>query len=352
MRKTLAEIALLVGGEVRGDRNLVIAGVSGIREAKEGDITFLANRKYVSLVSQTKASALVAREGWVEKNDIALVLVENPDLAFAKIALAFGPPQHPPRPGVHEKAYLGENVKLGRNVSIGVFSIVEDEVEIGDGTTIYAGCYVGPATKIGSDCVIYPRVVIRERCIIGNNVAIHSGSVVGADGFGYATIEGVHHKIPQVGTVVIEDDVEIGALVAIDRARFDRTIIKRGTKIDNLVQIGHNVEIGENSVVVGQVGIAGSAKIGKGVILAGQAGIDGHIEIGDYAIVGGKAGVTKNVPAKTMVSGFPARAHEKQQREQALTRKLPQLQKQVKELVEKVERLERRAETTNHQAGG
>jgi UDP-3-O-[3-hydroxymyristoyl] glucosamine N-acyltransferase len=241
---------------------------------------------------------------------------------------------------VHPNAVIGKNVSLGKDVAIGPYAVVADNVSIGEKTVIYSGCYIGHHTKIGSETLIYPNVSIRERTTIGSRVIIHSGTVVGSDGFGFATIKGMHHKIPQIGTVVIEDEVEIGANVTIDRARFDKTFIGKGTKIDNLVQIAHNVAIGENSIVVAQAGISGSTVIGKGVTLAGQAGLVGHITVGDGAIVAAQAGVTKSIPPNTLVSGYPAKPHDVARKVNACLQNLPKLYESVNELKKKIKELE------------
>ena len=217
--------------------------------------------------------------------------------------------------------------------------MLEDNVEIKDNTVLYAGVYIGHHTKVGRDCVIYPYVIIRESVTIGNKVVIHGGTVIGSDGFGFSTVQGVHHRIPQIGTVIIEDDVEIGANVTIDRARFDKTIIKKGTKIDNLVQIAHNVSIGENSIIVAQSGISGSANIGKNVTIAGQSGIIGHISIGDNVVVAAQSGVTKSIPSNTCVSGYPAKPHILAKKIHAFTQNLPGLFKKVKQLEAEIEKL-------------
>jgi UDP-3-O-[3-hydroxymyristoyl] glucosamine N-acyltransferase len=341
---TLGQIAEIVDGVVEGDKNIRISGISGIREAKPGDITFVSNAKYAPLIETTRASAVVVAEE-LNSYSIPMVRVKNPDLAFALIVDAFAPEPIVCQKGIHPTAIIGEDVKLGKDISIQAFTVVQDGAEIGDETVIYPGVYIGHYTKIGKNCLIYPRVVIRERITIGDNCIIHSGTVVGADGFGYSTVEGVHHKIPQVGTVLIEDDVEIGANVTIDRARFDKTVIKKGTKIDNLVQIAHNVIIGEHSRIIAQTAIAGSTTIGSNVILAGQSGVDGHIHIGDNVVVAAKAGVTKDVPSNVCVSGFPAHSHEKELKMQACLRKLPELFKAFKKLSEKVKQIE---ESKNH----
>ncbi|HIE36250.1 MAG TPA: UDP-3-O-(3-hydroxymyristoyl)glucosamine N-acyltransferase [Candidatus Omnitrophica bacterium] len=339
MRLTLKEIVKFINGELIGDPDIVITGISGIKEAKEGDITFLANPKYTNLLHTTKASAIITSKDIVDSSK-PLIKTDNPSLAFAKVISLIAPLEIKHPKGIHHTALISPLAKLGRNVSVGAYTIVEEEVEIGDDTVIYGSCYIGHNTKIGKKCLIYPQVCIRERISVGDRVIIHCGAVIGSDGFGFATVKGVQEKIPQIGTVVIEDDVEIGANVTIDRARFDRTIIGKGTKIDNLVQIAHNVIIGENCIVVAQAGISGSTTLGKGVILAGQAGIVGHIHIGDGAIVAAQAGVTKSIPSNTKVSGYPAKPHQEAKRVNACIQRLPQLYKKVKELEEKIKELQ------------
>ncbi len=341
MRFTLGEIAQLIGGELVGDPDIVITGISGIKEAKEGDITFLANSKYQRLMKSTRASAVITSKD-VNNTKKPLIKTDNPSLAFSKVVGLVAPNyvKHPK--GIHPTAVIGRDVKLGEKVALGPYVIIEEGADIGDNTIIYGGCYIGRKAILGNNCLIYPNVTIRERIEIGNRVIIHSGAVIGSDGFGFAAVKGVQKKIPQIGTVVIEDDVEIGANVTIDRARFDKTVIGAGTKIDNLVQIAHNVIVGKNCIIVAQAGISGSTRLGERVILAGQAGIVGHITIGDGAIVAAQAGVTKSVPAGTKVSGYPAKPHEKAKRVNACVQKLPQLYQKIKELEEKVEILERK----------
>lgn len=338
MRKTLKEISRLIGGEVVGDENIVITGVSGIKEAREGDITFVANPRYLPFVEKTRASAIIAPRG-LEIKSKPLIRTENPSLVFAKALLILKDIETRHPKGIHPSAILGKNVSLGKDVAIGPYAVLEDNVSVGDKSIIYAGCFLGHDTSVGSNTLIYANVSIRERVTIGNNVIIHSGTVIGSDGFGFAAIDGLHHKIPQVGVVEVQDDVEIGANVTIDRARFDKTVIGRGTKIDNLVQIAHNVVIGENSIIVAQAGISGSTVIGKGVTLAGQAGLVGHITVGDGSIVAAQAGVTKSVPPNTMVSGYPAKPHETAKRVNACIQNLPKLYETIKELKKKIEEL-------------
>ncbi len=339
MGKTLKELAACVGGELVGDGDIIITGVSGIREAAEGDITFLANPKYLPLLEKTRASAIVTSRDVTARRK-PIIRTENPSLAFVKI-VSFISPDHTVHPkGIHPTAVIGKNVSLGKNVAIGPYVVIEDNAKIGQDSVIYSGCFIGHDTEIASHALIYSNVSLRERIRIGRNVIIHSGTVIGSDGFGYVSVEGRHHKVPQVGTVVIEDDVEIGANVAIDRARFDETIIRAGTKIDNLVHIAHNVVIGENSLIVAQVGISGSTVIGKGVILAGQVGIVGHVEIGDNAVVMAQSGVSKSVPAGAYVWGYPAKPQDSAKRVNACVQNLPRLYKTISELKKRIEELE------------
>lgn len=342
MHKTLGEIARLIGGEVTGDDSVLITGVSGIREARQGDITFLANQKYLGLVEQTKASAIVTSYE-VKVQSKPVIRIDNPSLAFAKI-VAFMTEENILRPrGIHPTAVVGARVTLGTDVALGAYAVVEEGASIGEGTVVYPLSYVGAHARIGKKGLVYPHVTIRERVVIGDHVIIHSGAVIGSDGFGFVTLKGKHHKIPQVGTVEIGDNVEIGANVAIDRARFDRTVIASGTKIDNLVQIAHNVQVGDDSIVVAQAGISGSTIIGRNVTIAGQAGLVGHITVGDEAVIAAQGGVTKSVPAKTMVSGYPAREHRVALRINACVQNLPRLYSDIVALKKKVEELENKA---------
>lgn len=339
MHKTLKEIAELVDGEVVGNDDVVITGVSGIREAGEGDITFLANPKYSPLIEKTRASAIITGRD-IEATSKPIVRTQNPSLAFAKIVSSFAPCEIRHPQGIHPAAVLGKDVNLGREVAIGPYAVIEDGVSIGDNTIIYAGCFIGHHSRIGSQTLIYPNVSIRERITVGSRVIIHSGTVIGSDGFGFVTIDGLHNKIPQIGTVEIGDDVEIGANVTIDRARFDKTVVGKGTKIDNLVQIAHNVVIGENSIIVAQVGISGSTSIGNNVTLAGQVGVVGHISIGDNAIVMAQSGVSKAVAPNTVAWGYPAKPQDVAKRINACVQNLPRLFNTVAKLKKKIEELE------------
>jgi UDP-3-O-[3-hydroxymyristoyl] glucosamine N-acyltransferase len=339
VRKTLREIADFIGGEVVGDDKIVITGISGIKEASEGEITFLANSKYSLLIEKTHASAIIVPRDLLNI-DKPVIRTDNPSLAFAKTISLFIPQEIKYPIGIHPSAVLGKGLKTGRNVAIGPYTVIGDNVSIGDNTIVYPGCYVGYNTSIGKEALIYSNVSIRERIAIGNRVIIHSGTVIGSDGYGFVAVEGLHHKIPQTGTVEIGDDVEIGANVTIDRARFNKTIIGSGTKIDNLVHIAHNVIVGENSLIVAQVGISGSTTIGKNVILAGQVGVVGHINIGDKAVVMAQSGVNKSVPAGAVFWGYPAKPAEVSRKVNACVQSLPRLYRTIAELKKKIEELE------------
>ncbi len=340
MDVTLDDLARLVGGTVSGDGRTVIRAVNGIKEAGPGDLTFLANSKYAPLLASTKASAVILAEG--ASAPLPAVLVKNPDLAFAKVAEHLSGGAWRPPPGVHPTAVVSKSAAIGTNVSIGAGTVVEDGASIGDNGVLYAQVYVGRETVIGPDALIYPQVVVREKCRIGARVILHSGTVVGSDGFGYATDKGVHHKIPQVGIVVIEDDVELGANVTIDRARFGRTVIGKGTKIDNLVQIGHNVVLGQGCLLVSQAGIAGSTRLGNYVVMAGQSGLIGHLDIGDGAIITAQSGLTKDVSPKAVMSGSPASDRRTHLKELAALSKLPEALQEIRKLRQEIEALRKK----------
>lgn len=338
MHKTLGEIAQLINGEVVGDASVVIKGFSGIKEAKDGDLTFLANAKYFFLVQDTKASAIITPRD-VSVAGKSIIRTDNPSLSFSKILALAGVKQAHFK-GIDKNAAIAKDAALGRNVSVGPFAIIESGAKIGDNTVIYGGSYIGHGTSIGNDGLIYPNVTIRESVMIGNRVIIHSGTVIGSDGFGFVTDNNRHIKIPQIGTVVIEDDVEIGSNVTIDRARFDKTVIGEGTKIDNLVMIAHNVRIGKNCLIVSQVGISGSTVIEDNVTLAGQVGVVGHITIGAGSVVASKAGVSNSLPPNGVYWGIPAKEINVAKRISAGTQRLPHYIKIITELKRKVEELE------------
>jgi len=304
---SIEELAALVGGQVSGGSgNIRITGAAAIEDAGESDITFFGNAKYLPALRACRAACALVPEDFHEPLSLVQIRVANPTLAFSKVLEQLAPPPVVHPPGIHPSAIIAPDARIGKEVSIQAHVVVEPGAEIGDGTFLGANVYIGHGARIGAGCKIYANASIRERTLIGNRVIIHSGAVLGSDGFGFEMAQGRYVKIPQTGIVQVDDDVEIGANTTIDRARFGRTWIGEGTKIDNLVQIAHNVVIGKHSVIVSQVGISGSSKIGNYVTLAGQAGIVGHLEIGDQAIVAAQSGVTKSIPAKEMWFGSPA----------------------------------------------
>lgn len=327
-----------MGAEVVGDPRILISGISGIKEAEPGDITFLDSAKYLDYVDKTNASAIITSVD-IKKASKPIIKTDDPSSALTKLASLFSPPKESVKQGVHPTAIVGERVTIGPNVSIGPYVIIEDEAVIGQGCVIYPGVYIGYGTHIGEETTLYPHVSIREQTSIGKRVIIHSSAVIGADGFGYHTVEKTHRKIPHIGRVVIEDDVEIGANVTIDRARVNKTLIGKGTKIDNLVHIAHNVIIGKHCIIVAQVGISGSTTVGDNTTIAGQAGLAGHLVIGDNVIIGAQAGVTKSIPSNTFVSGYPARPHKEAAKINAYIQRLPHLYDTVSELKSRVERM-------------
>ncbi len=330
---TLTELAALVGGRVAGDGGILISGVAAIRDAVAGEITLFAEEKYRAHLSSTPASAVI-RKGDCEC-EIASVVTDKPYLAFIKILELFSRSTDAVvPPGAHESAVVDATARVGVEASIGPFCRVGRGVRIGARSRILFGTFVGDRAVVGEDCLVYPNVTIREDCEIGDRVILHPGVVIGADGFGYIWDGMRHVKVPQIGRVVIEDDVEIGANAAVDRATAGVTRICRGTKIDNFVQVGHNCVVGKNSIIAGQTGLAGSTIVGEGVIIGGQAGFMGHIEIGDGARIAAQAGVTHSLPPGATVSGYPARDHRLARRIYAYTTRLPELFKRVKAIEE------------------
>jgi UDP-3-O-[3-hydroxymyristoyl] glucosamine N-acyltransferase len=332
---TLQELASLSGGELTGDPSLQITGAASLVEAAPGEISFFANRKYVGLLRKTRASAVFIPADFAEAITPAQIRVANPTKAFEQVVVKFAPKPITFAPGVHPTAIVDVSAQLGQRVSIQPHAVIEARARIGDDTVIGAGSYIGHETVIGGACLIYPRVTIRERSRIGARVVIHSGAVIGADGFGFEMVDGQHQKIQQLGIVQIDDDVEIGASTTVDRARFGRTWIQEGVKIDNLVQIAHNVIIGKNSVIVAQTGISGSTRVGERVTMAGQVGIAGHVEIGDGTIIAAQSGVSKSLPGGEWF-GYPAVPFAQAKEQIAWIHRLGKLFARVKEIEKKL----------------
>ncbi len=336
---TLREIADIVSGWVSPENeSIAIERVASLAEAGPGDIAFYGNSKYLPALRATQASAVLVPHGCGEQISPALVWVANPSAAFAAILEKFAPPPIEFPTGIHATAVIAPSARIDSSASIGAFAVVEPGASIGPRTLIGAHGYVGHEAAIGDDCVLFPRVTIRERCRIGSRVQIHSGAVIGADGFGYEFQGGRHVKIPQTGIVQIDDDVEIGANTTIDRARFGRTWIQTGAKIDNLVQIAHNVRVGAHTIICAQAGISGSTRIGSHVTLAGQSGIVGHLEIGDGAIVAAQTGLSRNLKAGDIVCGSPARPIQDWKEQAAQVNRLGKLYERVKQLEDRLSR--------------
>ncbi len=336
------ELAKIAGGELVGNPDLKISGIGSLKDAGPEDLSFLSNKKYSSQLEHTNAGLIIIGKDIIQKNkDKSFIICDNPNIAFSKAASIFAPPQIKFHPGIAETAVISKTAQIGKNVHIGHHVVIEDGTVVGDGTIIGAGSYIGHECKIGNNTLIYPNVSIRERTIIGNRVIIHCGAVIGADGFGFEATQNGIVKIEQFGIVEIHDDVEIGANTTIDRARFGKTVLRRGVKVDNLVQIAHNVIVGEFSMLIGQSGIAGSTELGRGVILAAQGGISGHLKIGDGVKIAGQSGVTKDISPGQAVVGTPAEFPKEFMERLGLPKKVKQLSSVISELRKKIDELEK-----------
>ncbi len=330
----LRELAAKLGCELLGDGEVEVSGVAGIEEAGPGDLTFVAHRRYAAHLARTKAAAVVLAPG--QEAPLPCLLSENPYLTFAR-AVALLCPSARLAPGVDPSARVDPTAVLGADVHVGALAVVGPGARVGGRSVIHPHVVLGEAAEIGEDCILHSGVHIRERCRLGNRVIVQNGAVIGADGFGYARdADGRYHKFPQVGIVVVEDDVEIGALTAIDRAALGETRIARGCKLDNLVQIGHSVTVGEDTVLAGQVGIAGSSHVGRRVTLAGQVGVAGHLTVGDGAIATAQTGIPSSVAEGAVVSGYPAIDNRSWLRSSAVFAKLPDLQKRLRALERRI----------------
>ena len=335
---TLHEVAKLLGASLEeGTPDLEISGVASLMEARPGDLTFFGNPRYLVQLRVSAASAAIVPLDCQEQVAPVLLRVENPSLAFATVVASFAPAEIVPAAGIHPSAIVSPDARLGEGISIGALVVIEAGAVIGDGSILHSGCVIGHEVRLGSHCLLHANVTIRERCVLGDRVILQPGAVIGSCGFGYELQEGRHQKIPQTGIVEIGDDVEIGANTTIDRARFGRTVIGAGTKIDNLVQIAHNVQVGSNTIICSQVGIAGSTRVGSFVTLAGQVGLAGHLNVGDRATITAQAGLNKDVPAGAVLAGHHALPIRESLKLEALTRKLPELVERLKALEEKLD---------------
>ncbi|NPV05232.1 MAG: UDP-3-O-(3-hydroxymyristoyl)glucosamine N-acyltransferase [Syntrophaceae bacterium] len=341
MGRTLSEIAAFLQGSVVGDGAVEIRDIKGLDEAGEGDLTFLANPRYRKKVASTAASAVLVKAP-VEGTGKNFLVVKDPYAALARLLALFYPEEQEFR-GVSPDAFIGPGASVAEGATVYPGAYVGRGARIGQGSVLYPGVYLGPEASVGEDSILYPNVTVYRRCIIGSRVILHAGVVVGSDGFGFANPGIENRKVPQVGIVQIDDDVEIQANTTIDRGTLGKTWIQRGAKIDNLVQIAHNVVVGENSIVVAQVGISGSTRLGKRVIIGGQAGLVGHIQVGDNVMIAARAGINKDIPASRIMSGAPAMPHQEWLRLNAHIMRLPEMHRTVMELKKRIEELEKNA---------
>jgi len=342
MNYSARQIALLVNGRLDGDPEVAVNAFGKIEDAKAGEISFLANPKYEEFLYTSGASIILINDSLAPKQKISATIIRVPDAysAFAILLTKYHETVTQQLAGIQQPAHISASAKLGEKHYVGAFCYLGDNVVIGTNAKIFPNCFIGNNVRIGDNCIVYAGVKIYHDCQIGNHVTIHAGTVIGSDGFGFAPqADGSYKKIPQLGNVLIEDDVEIGANTTIDRATMGSTIIRKGAKLDNLIQIAHNVEIGCNTVIAAQTGISGSTKIGKNVMIGGQVGIIGHLQIGDYSKIGAQSGVTKSTKPNTALTGSPAQDNISGLRSQAVMRKLPELEKRLRELESLVSQL-------------
>jgi len=335
MNFTASQIALLVNGKIEGDANASVNSFGKIEEAKAGQLAFLANPKYEDHLYSTQASVIIISESLPLKESVGSTLIRVPDAytAFATLLSKYQEMMTQQMLGIQQPSYIAKTASCGENIFVGAFAYLGENVTIGNNTKIFPGVFVGDDVKIGNGSIIHPGVKIYKECVIGDRVTIHAGTVIGSDGFGFAPqADGSFKKVPQIGNVIVENDVEIGANTTIDRATIGSTIIKAGAKLDNLIQVAHNVEVGNSTVIAAQAGISGSTKIGKGAMIGGQAGVVGHVQIGDGAKINAQSGVSKSIGAGKAVTGSPAYDYTAALRSQAISRNLPELEKRVKEL--------------------
>jgi UDP-3-O-[3-hydroxymyristoyl] glucosamine N-acyltransferase len=331
---TAGQIAAFLQAQLLGSSDLLLEGAAGLPEAKPSDLSFLDNDAALKSASSSRAGLLLTHRH-IHELHCAQIVVPHPALAMTKVVATFFVKSAAVK-GISNLCQIGKDVALGDHVSIWPFATIDDGVRIGHGTQIYPGVFIGGGTTVGADCLIYPNVTIREGVTIGDRVIIHPGTVIGSDGFGFLQHEGRHHKIPQIGTVVIEDDVELGANVTVDRATFGTTRIRRGTKVDNLVQIAHNVEIGEHNILVAQVGIAGSSRTGHHVVIGGQAGIADHITVGHQVMAAARCGISRDIGDGEVIAGFPAMPHKEWLRSMGVFAKLPELRQQLRDIASRL----------------
>ncbi|MDD5459869.1 MAG: UDP-3-O-(3-hydroxymyristoyl)glucosamine N-acyltransferase [Phycisphaerae bacterium] len=336
--KTLKELAEYVGATIQGDPNAVITSVAAIEIAKQGQITFISNKKYIPQLHTTKASAVITNIK--EPCSTNLLIIDDPYYAFMQIVVLMHGHRKHKNCGISPKASIDKTARIGKNCNIYDHAFISENVTIGDNCTIYPGAFVGPGTTVGNDCILYANAVVYDDCIVGDRVIIQAGGVVGQDGFGFATHKGVHHKIPQIGKAIIEDDVEIGSCAVIERGTISDTVIGKGTKVGDMVAIGHGTVVGPYCLLVPQVGISGSATLGHHCVIAGQAGIVGHIKIGNLVTIGAQAGVINNVPDGSTIVGAPAIDAGQAKRAYPLISTLPEMRKALKSIEKRLNKLE------------
>jgi UDP-3-O-[3-hydroxymyristoyl] glucosamine N-acyltransferase len=336
MQFTAAQIAAIINGKVEGDASVTVASFGKIEEARPGQLAFLANPKYEDFLYTTKASIVIINESLELKQPMAATLLRVKDAysAFASLLDAYQEMRTQRMTGIQEPVHIDPTATTGENNYIGAFAYLGENVKLGNDVKIFPNCFIGNGVTIGDGTIVYAGVKILRECVIGKNVTIHAGTVIGSDGFGFAPqADGTFKKVPQIGNVIIEDNVEIGANATIDRATIGSTIIRSGAKLDNLIQVAHNVEVGNNSVIAAQAGVSGSTKVGNNVMIGGQAGIVGHIQIADGTKINAQSGVSKSIKIpNTIVTGSPAHDYSAALRSQALSRKLPELEKRLSEL--------------------
>ena len=337
---TVAQVAQITGSEAPTLQDQPITALCSLEDAHEGGLCYLTSLEKAEMLKDLKASALLVPESAKDKKlpfNGALLYAKNPEWAFI-LLMKYVDAQHQKHtPGIHPTAVISQSAKLGNNVSVGAYTVVEDGAQIGDNTVIFPQCYIGKDVVIGKNCYIYPQVVIREECVLKDYVILQAGAKIGSDGFGFSFHDGRHQKIPQIGNVVLGNDVEIQSNTCIDRAKISSTVIGDNTKIDNLVQVGHNVHVGMSSIMCAQVGVAGTTEIGNGVILAGQVGLAGHMTIGDRAQVGAQSGVMSSIPVGQTYFGYPAMPQREAFKLQAILRKLPEMHKEFRSLKKQLE---------------
>ena len=342
MQLTLKEIAAITKAELAGDENFIIRHLCDLSEPQPDGICYVADLEKVTVPAGFATGAVIL-PAKAKNQSLPLktnfLYAENPEWAFTLLVQYWDKQTPKHTPGIHPTALISPSAKLGQNVSVGAYSVIEDDVIIGDNTVIFPQVYIGKRTHIGADCILYPQVVVREECVLKNHVILQPGVKIGNDGFGFAFHQGKHHKIPQIGNVIIEDDVEIQANSCVDRAKLSHTIIGANTKVDNLVQIAHNVKVGQSCIMCSQVGVAGTTTIGNGVIAAGQVGIVGHVHIGDGVQLGAQSGVTNDIPAGEAYFGSPARPMKETLKIMAIESKLPEIYKELKVIKKAADKL-------------